>query len=54
MTLQEILEAKEGEHFEFKKAENRYSYTELQKYASALANEGGGSIVFGVDDTRPR
>jgi ATP-dependent DNA helicase RecG len=54
MTLDEILVAKEGENFEFKRAENAFSYTELQKYASALANEGGGKIVFGVSDVRPR
>lgn len=54
MTLEEILIAKEGEHFEFKTAENRYSYTELQKYASAIANEGGGKFVLGVSDSRPR
>ena len=54
MTIEEILKAKEGEHFEFKTAERRFSYTELQKYASALSNEGGGKIVFGVSDARPR
>lgn len=54
MTIEEILTAKEGEHFEFKTAERRFSYTELQKYASALSNEGGGKIVFGVSDARPR
>ncbi len=52
--LENILVAKEGEHFEFKKAENRFSYTELQKYASAISNEGGGKIVLGVSDSRPR
>lgn len=34
MTVEEMLTAKEGENFEFKTAENRFSYTELQKYAS--------------------
>lgn len=54
MKLEEILLAKEGENFEFKRAENNFSNTELLKYASALANEGGGRIVFGVTDSRPR
>ena len=54
MTIEEIVTAKEGEHFEFKTAENRFSYTELQKYASAISNEGGGKIVFGITDKRPR
>ena len=54
MTIEEMLTAKEGENFEFKTAENRFSYTELQKYASAISNEGGGKIVFGITDKRPR
>lgn len=54
MTVEEILTAKEGENFEFKTAENRFSYTELQKYACAISNEGGGKIVFGITDKRPR
>ena len=54
MTIEEVLIAKEGENFEFKTAENRFSYTELQKYASAISNEGGGKIVFGITDKRPR
>ena len=54
MTIEEILTAKEGENFEFKMAENRFSYTELQKYACAISNEGGGKIVFGITDKRPR
>ena len=39
MTIEEIVTAKEGEHFEFKTAENRFSYTELQKYACAFSND---------------
>ena len=54
MTIEEILTAKEGENFKFKTAENRFSYTELQKYACAISNEGGGKIVFGITDKRPR
>ena len=54
MTIEEILSAKEGENFEFKTAENRFSYTELQKYACAISNEGGGKIVFGITDKRLR
>lgn len=54
MTLSEILAAKEGEHFEFKTARSKFEYVELQKYACALSNAGGGRIVFGVSDERPR
>lgn len=52
--LEEWRKGKEGENLEFKKAENRYSFTELCKYCSALANEGGGKIILGITDDRPR
>lgn len=54
MTLEEILVAKEGENYEFKKAERHFEFIELCKYASALSNQGGGRIIFGVTDARPR
>jgi len=54
MTLHEILNAKEGGHFEFKKAENRYDIDEGAKYLSAMSNYGGGRLVLGVVDERPR
>jgi hypothetical protein len=37
-----LLEAKEGENVEFKKAENTFEFDELAKYACALSNRGGG------------
>lgn len=49
-----LLEAKEGENIEFKRAENVFEFDELAKYACALANRGGGYVVFGVTDKRPR
>lgn len=49
-----LLDAKEGENVEFKKAENAYEFDELVKYACALANRGGGYVVLGVTDKRPR
>jgi len=52
--LESWLQAKEDEHFEFKEAKQRYDYEELVKYCVALANEGGGRIVLGVTDKRPR
>lgn len=52
--LQEWLEAKEGEHFEFKEAKEQYSFDKLAKYCCALSNEGGGKILLGVTDKRPR
>lgn len=44
----------ETEHLEFKEAKQQYDSTKLLKYCVALANEGGGRLVFGVTDKRPR
>jgi ATP-dependent DNA helicase RecG len=44
----------EGLRLEFKEAKNRYDFEKLLKYCVALANEGGGTIVLGVTDQRPR
>lgn len=52
--LQDWLNATEGEHLEFKEAKNNFHFDKLVKYCAALANEGGGSIVLGVTDKRPR
>jgi ATP-dependent DNA helicase RecG len=52
--LQQWLGAKESEHLEFKEAKNNFHFEKLVKYCAALANEGGGSIVLGVTDKRPR
>ena len=54
MTIQEILSAKEGEEFEFKEAKNAFEFDKLVKYACAISNRGGGYVVFGVADKRPR
>ena len=52
--LEKWISAKEGENVELKLAENQFSFTELCKYAAALANEGGGTFILGVTDKRPR
>ena len=52
--FENILSSKEGEKLEFKEAKNNFHFEELVKYCAALANEGGGMIVFGVSDIRPR
>lgn len=44
----------EGQRLEFKEAKQRYDFEKLLKYCVALANEGGGTIVLGVTDKRPR
>lgn len=48
------LRGKEDEHLEFKEAKRNFQFEKLVKYCAALANEGGGSIVLGVTDKRPR
>ncbi len=48
------LQADEGEHLEFKAAENRYDFEALTRYCVALANEQGGTFILGVTDKRPR
>jgi len=52
--LNELLNAPEGDRFEFKEAKNRYDFEEAAKYCCALANCGGGRFVLGVTDKRPR
>ncbi len=52
--LEKIMASKEGEHLEFKEAKTRFHFEDLGKYCTALANEGGGEMVFGVTDKRPR
>jgi ATP-dependent DNA helicase RecG len=48
------LNAPEGARLEFKEARTNFHFEELVKYCVALANEGGGEIIFGVSDARPR
>jgi len=49
-----LLNAPEGEHFEFKEAKTRFDFGEATKYCCALANCGGGKLVFGITDKRPK
>jgi len=44
----------EGTRLEFKEAKRNFHFEELVQYCVALANEGGGKILFGVTDRRPR
>jgi len=52
--FQKLLDSPEGSNIEFKAASGRFCFDELVKYCVALANEGGGHIVLGVTDKRPR
>lgn len=48
------LSEPEGVRLEFKEAKNRYDFEKLKEYCVALANEGGGIMILGVTDKRPR
>lgn len=50
----ELIESPESTHIEFKAASGGFHFDDLVKYCVALANEGGGKIVLGVTDKRPR
>lgn len=53
-TIEELLNAPEGEHFEFKEAKTRFDSNEAARYCCALSNCGGGKLIFGISDKRPR
>lgn len=53
-SIQALLEAKEGEQIQFKGAKNRFDFGDAAKCCCALANNGGGKLVFGITDKRPR
>lgn len=48
------LSEPEGERLEFKSARNNFHFEKLVDYCVALANEGGGIILLGATDERPR
>jgi ATP-dependent DNA helicase RecG len=53
-TLEQWMQGIEGENLEFKSARNNFHFDLLTQYCVALANEGGGKIILGVSDARPR
>jgi ATP-dependent DNA helicase RecG len=52
--FQALLESSEGRRVEFKTASGSFHFEELADYCVALANEGGGTLILGVTDKRPR
>lgn len=52
--LQTWMDAKEDGHLEFKEAKTQFDFERLLKYCVAFANEGGGRLILGVTDKRPR
>jgi ATP-dependent DNA helicase RecG len=54
MTLHDIINLPENYNCEFKEAKNRQDISEATKYLCAISNHGGGRLVLGVTDKRPR
>lgn len=52
--FEKYLSEPESVRIEFKEAKNRYDFEKLKEYCVALANEGGGIMILGVTDKRPR
>lgn len=44
----------ETEHLEFKEAKKQFSFDELLRYCVAIANEGGGQLLLGIENKPPR
>ena len=51
--LEQWMHDKEGEHCEFRERRASLVYRTVQ-VLSALANDGGGPIIWGVTNDRPR
>lgn len=54
VSIEELLNGKEGENIQFKEAKNRFSFNDAAQCCCALANCGGGKLVLGISDERPR
>lgn len=52
--IAEWVAADENKSCEFKSAKSGFHFEELIDYCVAVANEGGGKIILGVTDKRPR
>jgi ATP-dependent DNA helicase RecG len=52
--LQALMASSEDEQLEFKEAKASFSQDKAIKYCCALANEGGGRLILGVTDQKPR
>lgn len=52
--IEDLLNAKEGEQYQFKEAKRNFDSREAAQCCCALANCGGGKLVLGVTDKRPR
>jgi len=52
--INKLLNATEGEHYQFKEWKTKDDLREAAKICCALANCGGGKLVLGISDKRPR
>jgi len=52
--LYPLLDRNEDEHIEFKEAKSAFDFDKLVEYSVALANEGGGMLILGVTNKKPR
>ncbi|MGB7978110.1 MAG: RNA-binding domain-containing protein [Chlamydiales bacterium] len=53
--LQELLQIQnEHERIEFKEAKSDFSLEKTARYCAALSNEGGGKLILGITDQKPR
>ena len=52
--LEKWMASDEGERLEFKAAKSEWNQTKLNRYSVALYNEGGGKLILGVSDAKPR
>ncbi len=52
--INQLLDSDEDEHLEFKEAKNQLNFDDLLINCAALANEGGGKLILGITDKRPR
>lgn len=52
--FESYLKAPEAARLEFKEAKGSFHFDKFIQYIVALANEGGGKIILGVTDKRPR
>lgn len=50
--IDDLLTQIENRNFELKEAKDSFSFNELLKYCSAISNEGGGIIIFGIRDNK--
>ncbi|MDR2199135.1 MAG: putative DNA binding domain-containing protein [Deltaproteobacteria bacterium] len=52
--INQLLKVKEGENCQFKEAKTKFGINEAAKCLCALSNSGGGKLVLGITDKRPR